>query len=189
VAAAAAAEATGVHWPFGGRTDRGVVEQAGARVEQAGARNCKPRVIASDTMRVLPSDRHFPVGPQRTSELEIGDLWTVKLPSGGYGCMQVTDVRRQGPGSRTSFIAGPLDWFGESPPLLSDVAGRRVLEIGLVRMEAFDQPCAAIFGNAEPVGAEGFDSTFDDGYVGAVTRVYGHLALPKIVERALTSAA
>ncbi len=41
--------------------------------------------------------RTFPFTPRSVAELEIGDYWTVELPSGGLGVLQVRDVKRSAP--------------------------------------------------------------------------------------------
>jgi len=132
--------------------------------------------------------RDYPFVPRRTADLKVGDVWAVVLPCGGYGCMQVTDLRRSGVGSRSALVAGPLHWTGERPPDVHEVAGMRLLEMGLVRLKAFGSPDNAIFGNTPPVNSDEFDSNFAAGYVGSVTRVYGHLAIPGILARALSAA-
>jgi hypothetical protein len=71
--------------------------------------------------------RQFPFKPRSVADLELGDYWTIDLPQGGLGVLQVRDLVRTGPGARTAFVAGVIDWSGSTPPQASDLKGRRVL--------------------------------------------------------------
>jgi hypothetical protein len=87
---------------------------------------------------------------------------------------QVVDVSRKGPGSRTTLVAGVLDWTGDSPPTSNDLAGRRVVDVGLTRIEAFTKTGAAILGNATvDASSREFASNYRDFKVGATTQVWG----------------
>ncbi len=130
--------------------------------------------------------RSFPFTPRSVAELEIGDFWTVALPSGGLGLLQVRDLKRTGPGARTSLVAGVVDWRGDAQPQVDDLRGRRVLAQGLTRIEAFTEGAAAVLGNTtETVPTAGLTSSFRDSGVGTVTRVWGWKALPRRTEQVL----
>jgi len=131
-------------------------------------------------------ERTYPLCPRSARDLRIGDYWTVPLSDGTFGCLQVTDLQQSGPGSLKTLVAGVVDWRDATPPSASDLAGRRVLEQGLTRIEAFTEVGSTVIGNtAEMVGGSALDSNFRDFHVGAVHNVYGWRALPKIVERVL----
>jgi hypothetical protein len=101
--------------------------------------------------------------------------------------VQVRDVKRSGPGARTFFVAGVVEWRGEDDPSADDLHGQRVLAQGLVSVDVFVRGGATVLGNApgtEPV--EGLTSAFRDFSVGTKTHTWGWKALPKRVERTLT---
>lgn len=78
----------------------------------------------------MSSERVFPIVPTSSFNLEIGDI--IPVPANGrWACLQVTDLTRNGPGSRTIFIAGVLDWSGPEPPTPAAVETCTVLEQGL----------------------------------------------------------
>ncbi|MDT7571106.1 MAG: hypothetical protein QOE05_1280 [Actinomycetota bacterium] len=130
--------------------------------------------------------RSFPFTPRSATQLEIGDFWTVALPSGGLGCLQVRDLKRSGTGARTSFVAGVLDWRGDEQPQAADLAGKRVLAQGLTGIEIFTTGRAVVIGHTtETVPTEGLTSAFRDFAVGTVTHVWGWMVLPQRVERVL----
>jgi hypothetical protein len=133
--------------------------------------------------------RTFPFTPRSVAEVEIGDYWTVGLPGGGLGVLQVRDVKRSGLGARTSFVAGVVDWHGDMPPEPSDLRGCRVLAQGLTRVEVFSQGQARLLGNApDTVPVDGLTSSFRDLGVGAVTHVWGWKALARRAEQVLQDA-
>ncbi len=131
-------------------------------------------------------DREFPLSPRSVRDLRVGDFWAVTLSDGTLGCLQVTDLRKSGPGALKSLIAGVLDWRGSSQPTHHELAGRRVLIQGLTRIEAFTKTGSQIVGNSDDtIGASELASNFRDFEVGTVHHVWGWRALPQIVERKL----
>lgn len=130
--------------------------------------------------------RHFPLRPRSARELRVGDFWAVALPGGGFGCLQVTDLKKSGPGALKTLVAGVVDWRGPSPPVEADLAGRSILEQGLTRIEAFSEPAGKVIGNTNrTTRASALASNYRDFEVGTITHVYGWRALPTIVERVL----
>lgn len=136
--------------------------------------------------KVSVMERTYPLSPRSSRDLRIGDYWTVPLSDGTFVCLQVTDLQQSGPGSLKTLVAGVVDWRDATLPNESDLVGRRVLEQGLTRIEAFTEVGSRVIGNtAETVGRSALDSNYRDFHVGAVHNVYGWRALPKIVERVL----
>ena len=130
--------------------------------------------------------RSFPLTPRSVVGLEIGDFWTVELPSGGLGVLQVRDVKRSGSGARTSFVAGVIDWRGDTPPTGADLAGRAVLAQGLTVIEVFTLGGAVVLGNTlDTVPAPGLTSIFRDHGVGTRTSVWGWKSTGRVAERVL----
>jgi hypothetical protein len=118
------------------------------------------------------SSRSFPFSPQSTSSLEPGDLIAVPCDPSGWGCLQVIDLKRDGPGARTAFVAGVLPWRGEKPPTRQDVSGLVASEQGLVRIELFTEGGLQVVDAAE-VLATGLPSNFRDFSVGTTHKVWG----------------
>lgn len=112
--------------------------------------------------------------PRSSAGLSPGDFWAVPLPSGRYGAGQVLDVRRDGPGSRTTFVAGVVQWVGDVPPTDSDVAGQPIGAVGLTDVALFKETDAVILGNL-PIhrSAVRFDNPLRDLHAGARHSVWG----------------
>jgi hypothetical protein len=119
------------------------------------------------------TQRRFPFTPTTSRDLEIGDFWAVELPDGNYGCLQVTDLVRRGLGSRTTLVAGIVDWSGKEPPLPDDLTGRAILKQGLTRIEAFVATSAQVLGNLPVTYHRALASNYRDFQVGAVHHVWG----------------
>ena len=117
-------------------------------------------------------DRTFPFSPRSTASLEVGDLIAVPGEASDWGCLQVVDVRRVGPGSRTTFIAGVLPWRGQSAPMRDDVAGLAAIENGLVPVELFTKGGLQVVDHSE-LAASDLPSSFWDMWVGATHKVWG----------------
>lgn len=120
----------------------------------------------------MTSNRSFPLSPRSTSQLEAGDIIAVPREPTGWACLVVVEVQRRGPGARSTFIAGVVDWLGESPPREQDVAELPVVAQGLTRMEIFTEGGLAVVGNLRPVTTQ-FDSNYRDFHVGNTHRVWG----------------
>lgn len=132
--------------------------------------------------------RDFPLIPRSVADLEIGDYWVVALPSGGFGVLQVRDLKRTGSGARTAFVAGVVDWRGDKAPAPGDLDGRRVLAQGLTRIEVFTEGNARIIGNASgTVPIAGLTSAVRDFAVGTVTQTWGWKVLGNRVEAVLSA--
>src|SRR5438093_8162699 len=96
---------------------------------------------------VSDMERTYPLSPRSSRDLRIGDYWTVPLSDGTFGCLQVTELQQSGPGSLKTLVAGVVDWRDAMPPSQSDLVGRRVLEQGLTRIEAFTEVGSRVIGN------------------------------------------
>lgn len=118
------------------------------------------------------TERAFPFAPRSTASLEVGDLIGVPCESSGWACLQVTDVLRHGPGSKTTFVAGVLPWRGENPPTRDSTSGLPVVEQGLVPIELFTEGGLEVHDEGALVGS-GLDSNLRDFQVGARHSVWG----------------
>lgn len=120
----------------------------------------------------MASVRHFPFSPRSTREIEIGDLVAVPVVGGGWGCLQVTDLKRRGTGALTTLVVGVLDWHGPEAPTAASVLGSPVTEQGLTRVELFTQGGYRITGTCA-VGPNPWPSNYRDSGIGTVTKVWG----------------
>lgn len=120
----------------------------------------------------MVSPRRFPISPRTTRDIEIGDLIAIPVETGGWGCLQVTDLKRQGAGALKSLLVGVLDWHGIEEPTATSVVGSSVREQGMTRVELFTQGGYQITGTC-PVGPNPWPSNFRDFGVGTVHQVWG----------------
>ena len=72
----------------------------------------------------------YPFVPKSNAHLRAGQLWSVPLSDGRFGCGRVLDVPRSGdlhvPANTRMFLAGLLDWVGPRPPTDQSIAGARL---------------------------------------------------------------
>jgi hypothetical protein len=116
--------------------------------------------------------RDFPFAPRSTASLEVGDLIGVPCEPSGWACLQVTDLKRSGSGSKTTFVAGVLPWRGADPPTSDSTAGLTALEQALVAVELFTEGGLEVHDSGEVLDG-GLDSNFRDMRVGAKHHVWG----------------
>ncbi len=85
----------------------------------------------------------YPLLPKSNRYLKPGQFWPIPLVDGRYACGRVIDVvppDGSDPyvpnlGTR-SFLAGLMDWVGESPPEAQDLEGAVLLDQGLAHIGA-----------------------------------------------------
>jgi hypothetical protein len=117
-------------------------------------------------------NRTFPFSPRSTAPLEPGDLIAVPGEASVWACLQVVDVKREGPGSRTTFVVGVLPWRGQSPPTREAVAGLAATQQGLVPIELFTKGGLQVVDQSEVISTD-LPSNFRDMQVGTVHKVWG----------------
>jgi hypothetical protein len=124
---------------------------------------------AGDTAAVPARD--FPFSPKSSTRLELGDLIAVPCAEGDWAVLQVSALRRSGPGARTTLGVGVLPWHGDRPPTAEAIKGLRFVEHAMTAIEIFTE------GGAEVVGAgvlaEGVQSNLHETSVGVSHKVWG----------------
>jgi hypothetical protein len=82
--------------------------------------------------------RQFPFIPKSNSAIKPGDFWPIQLVDKSLAVGRVIQLpSRRGPGSRSLFLAGLMDWHGNRPPCAADLAGPRVLQQAQMGIAAF----------------------------------------------------
>ncbi|HEY4227366.1 MAG TPA: hypothetical protein VGM49_03435 [Candidatus Limnocylindrales bacterium] len=98
-----------------------------------------------------------PLIPKTTAHLRPGQLWSIPLADGRFGCGRVLRVDRDKPtGGRTRFIAAILDWVGDAPPSPDAIAGSAVLNVGNAHVRLISFGGGAIQGE-RPLSADGIE--------------------------------
>ena len=120
----------------------------------------------------MPRPPSFPFRPKSTVNLRIGDLLEVRREDGRWGCLQVTDLKESGPGSRTSLVVGVLPWVGGYPPTSAEVVGMAVIEQGLTHTDIFTEGRLKVVGHSDALPS-GLDSNYRDNHIGARHKVWG----------------
>jgi len=131
------------------------------------------------------TSRQFPFSPRTSRALEQGDLIAVPCEGGSWACLQIVEVKREGVGARSTFIAGTLPWGGSEPPAEEDVRGLAVTEQALTRIELFTDGGLQVVANSR-VEPTTFASNYRDFEVGTKHRTWGWRAA---IERARAAAA
>ncbi len=82
------------------------------------------------------------------------------------------ELRRAGPGSRTTFVAGVLPWRGAEPPTQQAVSGLCAGEQGLAPIEVFTDGGLQVVDAGQVVDTD-LPSNFSDFGVGTRRNVWG----------------
>lgn len=84
-------------------------------------------------MEVIKIKVEYPFKPKTNRFLLPGQFWAIPLSSGRYACGRVVELMLKGKiGSRSSFLAGLMEWVGENPPVAKDLI---VVEQGSVHIK------------------------------------------------------
>jgi len=130
----------------------------------------------------LSAERAFPFVPESSRDLQVGDFFGVALGDGQYGCAIVTDLKSTGVASRTTFVAGLVDWMGNSPPSRQEIARAAIFDQGLTRLEAINRSGSAILGSIPLPANLAISPNYRDSSVGTLHRVFGWKVLPRLIE-------
>src|SRR5690349_20549850 len=110
-----------------------------------------------------------PLIPKTTAHLRPGQLWSIPLSDGRFGCGRILRAGGDRPTTRTRFIGAVLDWVGDEPPTAESIAGATVLAIGNAHVRLISFGGGAILGE-RPLAADGIeppatvDTYWGDGY-------------------------
>jgi|SRR5690606_20997073 hypothetical protein len=82
------------------------------------------------------TSRAFPLIPQKSSDVEDGDFFSIPLSDGRFGCGRVLSILRKS-GKRTkTLLCGLHDWAGPNHPEPQDIDGTPIIEQGVMSLEA-----------------------------------------------------
>src|ERR1051325_10015268 len=93
--------------------------------------------------------RVFPFEAKSTRYLLPGDFWAIPLRGGSFACGRVIQLHERDDGSLDSrlFLAGLLDWVGDTPPTLTAIAGCPTLIQGQAHVRTIQTSGGVILGH------------------------------------------
>jgi hypothetical protein len=95
----------------------------------------------------------YPFVPKSNAYLRAGQYWAVPLSDGRFACGRVLDVPREPdlhvPVGRMMFLAGLLDWVGETPPTNQAIEGASLFAQGFAHIKAISTTGAAVLGRRD----------------------------------------
>ena len=98
---------------------------------------------------------NYPFVPKSTAYLMPGQFWSIPLSNRRYACGRVLQLDPAGKNQR-AFIAGLLDWCGNSPPAFESIAGAALLDHGEVHIKTIAESGCEIIG-VRPLEIDGID--------------------------------
>jgi len=108
--------------------------------------------------------------PKSTDSIDQGQYWAVPLENGGFGCgVVLAKVSNQGKTDTRLFLAGLLNWFGDSQPTLNQIQRAPVIETGVAHIKSITETGGEIIGSgyevlSTPKEVENTDSISTWGY-------------------------
>jgi hypothetical protein len=95
----------------------------------------------------MASNVDYPFIPKSTAYLAPGQFWSIPLADEKWACGRVLAVRAGGPQSRTLFVAGLMDWIGDTPPTAEAIRESRLLEMGHFHVVSIAESAGEILGS------------------------------------------
>jgi hypothetical protein len=93
----------------------------------------------------------YPFPPKSTSRLKAGQYWTIALRNGRFAAGVVVALRRnEGSLDRRTFLAGLIDWSGESPVMPKDIEGQVIRERGFAHVKTITENGGEIVDEINP---------------------------------------
>jgi hypothetical protein len=81
----------------------------------------------------------YPFIPKSTAYMKEGQFWDIPLSNGQYACGRVLQFDYStGKRNSKSFLAGLLDWMGETPPSSNAIYGAKLLEQGRAHIKTIE---------------------------------------------------
>lgn len=91
-------------------------------------------------MALIKIKVEYPFKPKTNRFLLPGQFWAIPLSSGKYACGRVIELMPKGEiGSRSSFLAGLMEWVGENPPVAEDLIGCKTVAQGSVSIKTIHE--------------------------------------------------
>jgi hypothetical protein len=100
----------------------------------------------------------YPFTPKSTRAILPGQFWAIPLSDGRFACGRVIALKIRSDGSLDSrgFLAGLLDWVGDSPPTSDGIAGRPTIDQGGVHIKTIEHTGGALLGH-RPLKPDGIE--------------------------------
>ena len=93
-----------------------------------------------------------PFSPKSTSYLQAGHFWAIPIDAHLYGCGVVLALRRSREGKWDSrmFLAGLLDWTGQTAPNEESIKDKRVVAERFAHIKMIQMSGGDVNGRVEP---------------------------------------
>jgi len=92
----------------------------------------------------------YPLVPKSTASLRPGQYWAVPLSDGRFACGRVVQIGCPAiPSPTRAFFGGLHDWIGSVPPSADAIAGRPIVEWGVMHLRAITKLGGAILGERD----------------------------------------
>jgi hypothetical protein len=134
---------------------RGWASQPTRFVAEAGAKRVRTSggcaTIATETHPFVATPgrpmARYPFVPKTTAHLAAGQLWSIPISDGRFGCGRVLRIDPdRAYGARVLFVGAILDWIGDEPPTPEAIAGRPALSIGVAHVRSVRENGGEIVG-------------------------------------------
>jgi hypothetical protein len=115
---------------------------------------------------MMKSQELYPFIPKSTAHLRRGQFWPIALESGRYGAGCVVGEALYGGVRNTRvFIAGVLQWIGDTHPTAQSLSRLRLYKFGFLHIKSINESGLPIVGEADiefndaPSSAESLELT------------------------------
>lgn len=128
----------------------------------------------------------YPFEPRSNRYLSPGQFWGIELADGLFACGRVLDID---PKSRVEFLAGLMDWCGDSPPTSDAIAGTSLVELGTAHVKTIVHTGRMLLG-CRPLKADELTvpEMLTAGRGGLVVRGYTVVRRPTLADEAYLTA-
>ena len=93
-----------------------------------------------------------PFAPKSTSYISPGQFWSIPLSGGRFGCGIVLALvmNREGTIDTRLFLAGLLEWIGDSPPVATVIQNSRVIATRFAHIKTIQMAGGELIGEVAP---------------------------------------
>jgi len=92
----------------------------------------------------------YPFVPSSVAQMEDGMFWDIPLASGRFSAGIVLQrMPTNGPGSRSMFCAGLIDWSGDAPPASDTLQSAKLIAQGFVHLRTITRNRGLVRGKVD----------------------------------------
>ena len=91
--------------------------------------------------------KYYPFVPERASQIEDGEFFSIPMKDGRYACGRILLIERKSGRKTKNLLVGIHHWCGDKKPTPEDIHQRPIIEQGEIHINAIGYMGGAVLGH------------------------------------------